>query len=116
VGRSRADLSYAVISCAHLRRVAPCHAGGRDGGGNLARGSTFVTVLLDQHSMLIAMVDETDIANVYARKPGDLHRRGLPSREFEGTSSGSTQSDVGREGEYEVWWPSTLRRRYSSRN
>jgi len=78
------DLSYAVIRAPISGTIASVSTQEGETVAATFAAPTFVTIIADHALQLIAMVDETDIANVAAGDKVTFTVEAYPSREFEG--------------------------------
>jgi RND family efflux transporter MFP subunit len=78
------DLSYAVIRAPISGTVASVSTQEGETVAAALAAPTFVTIIADHALQLIAMVDETDIANVMPANTVTFTVEAYPSREFEG--------------------------------
>ncbi len=78
------DLSYAVIRAPISGTVASVSTQEGETVAATFAAPTFVTIIADHALQLIAMVDETDIANVRSADKVTFTVESYPSREFEG--------------------------------
>jgi RND family efflux transporter MFP subunit len=78
------DLSYAVIRAPISGTVASVSTQEGETVAATFAAPTFVTIIADHALQLIAMVDETDIANVTSADNVTFTVESYPSREFEG--------------------------------
>ena len=78
------DLSYAVIRAPISGTVASVSTQEGETVAATFAAPTFVTIIADHALQLIAMVDETDIANVVRANTVTFTVEAYPSREFEG--------------------------------
>jgi macrolide-specific efflux system membrane fusion protein len=78
------DLSYAVIRAPISGTVASVSTQEGETVAATFAAPTFVTIIADHALQLIAMVDETDIANVVRANPVTFTVEAYPSRDFDG--------------------------------
>jgi RND family efflux transporter MFP subunit len=78
------DLSYAVIRAPISGTVASVSTQEGETVAATFAAPTFVTIIADHALQLIAMVDETDIANVVTANKVTFTVEAYPSREFDG--------------------------------
>ncbi|MGH9411874.1 MAG: efflux RND transporter periplasmic adaptor subunit [Vicinamibacterales bacterium] len=78
------DLSYAVIRAPISGTVASVSTQEGETVAAAFAAPTFVTIIADRALQLIAMVDETDIANVARGNPVTFTVEAYPAREFRG--------------------------------
>jgi macrolide-specific efflux system membrane fusion protein len=78
------DLTYAVIRAPISGTVASVSTQEGETVAAAFSAPTFVTIIADHALQLIAMVDETDIANVAPKNPVIFTVEAYPSREFNG--------------------------------
>ena len=78
------DLTYAVIRAPISGTVASVSTQEGETVAAAFAAPTFVTIIADRALQLIAMVDETDIANVARRNPVTFTVEAYPAREFQG--------------------------------
>jgi macrolide-specific efflux system membrane fusion protein len=78
------DLSYAVIRAPISGTVASVSTQEGETVAAAFSAPTFITIIADHALQLIAMVDETDIANVASGNPASFTVEAYPTREFEG--------------------------------
>jgi RND family efflux transporter MFP subunit len=78
------DLSYAVIRAPISGTIASVSTQEGETVAAAFSAPTFVTIIADHALQLIAMVDETDIANVAPGNPSTFTVEAYPTRNFEG--------------------------------